>query len=117
MRNGSAVMTLNHGAPVETVMYYPSGGVLVSAGGNYVRLWDILGGGVVLHEMSNHQKTITSLCLDASGKRLFTGGLDHFIKVAFYLPTLNIPRFTTRILMALCTHLLGTHQFSLWQLP
>lgn len=76
IRSGSVVQELDHGTPVESALMFPSGGTCVSAGGNYVRVWDILSGGRLLLSFSNHQKTIMSLCFDGRGQRLLTGGLD-----------------------------------------
>ena len=58
---------------------YPSGGTCVSAGGNYVKVWDLLSGGRLLLAFSNHQKTITSLCFDGSAQHLLTAGLDKLV--------------------------------------
>ncbi|CAN0373747.1 unnamed protein product, partial [Hapterophycus canaliculatus] len=59
-------------------------GLCVSAGGNEVKVWDLLGGGGqgrLLHTLANHQKTVTCLALDGTGSRLLTGGLDRHVKI------------------------------------
>lgn len=89
MRENSAKFTLNHGDPVESVLMYPSGSILVSAGGNKIKIWDLLGGGKLLYTLSNHQKTITSLCMNGERTRLISGGLDHYIKV-YDVTTFNV---------------------------
>lgn len=76
-----AVMSLDHGAPVEAALIFPSGGTCISAGGNYIKVWDILSGGRLLLAFSNHQKTVTSLCFDGSSQRLLSGSLDKQLKV------------------------------------
>ncbi|KAI7863330.1 WD40-repeat-containing domain protein [Spinellus fusiger] len=81
MRQNECVMTMRHGAPVESVLMYPGGGAIVSAGGPTLKVWDLLSGGRCMHEVSNHQKTITSMCFDGSASRLVTGSLDHHVKV------------------------------------
>jgi len=81
VRTGETINVLDHGAPVESVLVYPGGGVVVSAGGPIVKIWDILGGGRVLETLDNHQKTVTSLCIDSERLRLFTGSLDRNIKI------------------------------------
>eukprot|EP01105_Mastigella_eilhardi_P014248 TRINITY_DN324_c0_g1_i1.p1 TRINITY_DN324_c0_g1~~TRINITY_DN324_c0_g1_i1.p1 ORF type:complete len:469 (+),score=137.23 TRINITY_DN324_c0_g1_i1:280-1686(+) len=81
MRHNEAVMTMDHGAPVEALLYFPNGSILVSAGGTSVKLWDVLSGGTLLHELPNHQKTVTCLAMDSSASRLLSGGVDHFVKV------------------------------------
>jgi U3 small nucleolar RNA-associated protein 15 len=81
LRSNSCVMSMNHGAPVEDVLMYPGGGAIVSAGGNTVKVWDLLSGGRAMHLVSNHQKTITSMCFDGSCNRLLTGSLDQHVKI------------------------------------
>ena len=69
-------MTLDHGAPVESLVVYPSGSTCVTAGNNYIKVWDLLNGGRPLCKFSNHQKTITCLAFDGTCKRLLSVGLD-----------------------------------------
>lgn len=92
---GGEAMCMEHGAPVEDVLVYPTGGgsMAVSAGGPLLRVWDLIGGGRCTHAISNHQKTITKLALSVDsgasfsaeggegGMRLLSGGLDHLVKV------------------------------------
>ncbi|KAF7721902.1 snoRNA-binding rRNA-processing protein [Apophysomyces ossiformis] len=80
-RQNECVMTMKHGAPVESVLMFPGGGAVVSAGGPTLKVWDLLAGGRCMHAISNHQKTITSLCFDGSASRLVTGSLDHHVKI------------------------------------
>jgi U3 small nucleolar RNA-associated protein 15 len=75
------VASMDHGAPVEALVFFPSGNALVSAGANYLRVWDLLAGGRVIAEVANHQKTITALALDATGTRMLSGGADRLVKV------------------------------------
>ena len=44
----AAGMTLDHGAPVEDIAWFPTGSLLVSVGGQDVCVWDVLGGGRLL---------------------------------------------------------------------
>ncbi|KAG8456478.1 hypothetical protein GDO86_002311 [Hymenochirus boettgeri] len=76
-----SIMSMDHGQPVESVLLFPSGGLLVSAGGRYVKVWDILKGGQLLVSLKNHHKTVTCLCLSSSGQRLMSGSLDRHVKV------------------------------------
>ncbi|XP_067424970.1 U3 small nucleolar RNA-associated protein 15 homolog [Emydura macquarii macquarii] len=80
-RREKSVMTVEHGQPVESVLLFPSGGLLVSAGGRYVKVWDILKGGQLLVSLKNHHKTVTCLCLSSSGQRLLSGSLDRHVKI------------------------------------
>ena len=77
----SAIMEMKHGDPVNSVLFLPGGGLCLSAGGNTVKVWDILGGGRLVTEWSNHQKTITTMCLDGTSSRILTGGLDGHVKI------------------------------------
>ncbi|TNN40486.1 U3 small nucleolar RNA-associated protein 15 [Liparis tanakae] len=80
-RADRSVMTMDHGHPVESLLLYPSEGLLVSAGGRYVKVWDLLKGGQPLVSMKNHHKTVTSLCLSSNGQRLLSASLDRHVKV------------------------------------
>ncbi len=42
VRSAQAVMELDHGAPVEALAFFPSGGLAVSAGGSYLCIWDVI---------------------------------------------------------------------------
>ncbi|KAA0171035.1 hypothetical protein FNF28_01040 [Cafeteria roenbergensis] len=74
-------MKMNHGAPVSSCVCLPGGSLLVTAGSNYFKVWDLTAGGKLLQTVSAHQKTITTLCLSAQGDRLLSGGLDGHVKV------------------------------------
>lgn len=80
-RTNKNVLCVEHGQPVESVLLFPSGGLLVSAGGRYVKVWDMLKGGQLLVSLKNHHKTVTCLCLSSSGQRLLSGSLDRKVKV------------------------------------
>eukprot|EP00656_Telonema_subtile_P043750 TRINITY_DN50068_c0_g1_i1.p1 TRINITY_DN50068_c0_g1~~TRINITY_DN50068_c0_g1_i1.p1 ORF type:complete len:371 (+),score=73.18 TRINITY_DN50068_c0_g1_i1:73-1185(+) len=80
-RTGGAVMEMDHGHPVEALISYANGAVVVSAGGQWVKVWDVSGGGKLLHAFSNHQKAVTSLCFDGTSGRLLSGSLDGFVKM------------------------------------
>ena len=79
-RDTGTCLTLEHGAPVESVLMFPSGGLLLSAGGSFVRVWDVRSS-CCIKEFSNHHKTVTQLALSSDGRRLFTGSLDGLLKV------------------------------------
>ncbi|KAG9272989.1 U3 small nucleolar RNA-associated protein 15 homolog [Astyanax mexicanus] len=81
MRVGGSVMTMQHGHPVESVLLYPSEALLVSAGGRYVKVWDLLKGGQQLVSLKNHHKTVTCACLSTTDNKLLTGSLDRHVKV------------------------------------
>ena len=67
--------------PVEQVLMFPSGTVVLSSAGPILRVWDLVAGGKCMRAMSNHQKTVTSLAFNSNASRLLTGSLDHMVKV------------------------------------
>ncbi|KAI4374321.1 hypothetical protein MLD38_012328 [Melastoma candidum] len=92
-----SVMEVNHGKPVEDVVYLPSGSLIATAGGNTVKVWDLISGGRMVCEMESHNKTVTSLCVGRVGKpgrgdageegmeyRILSVGLDGYLKVFDY---------------------------------
>lgn len=81
MRAGKSVFTMPHDDPVESVLFFPSGACIASAGGCSIKIWDVLGGPKPLFVLGNHQKTVTSLCFDGTGMRMLSGSLDHQVKV------------------------------------
>ncbi|KAH8287672.1 hypothetical protein KR054_011337 [Drosophila jambulina] len=80
-QEAAVVRTLDHGAPVESMLFLPNGGIFVSAGGTQVRVWDMLSGCRLLTMMSQHHKTVTCLRLGSDGRRLFSSGLDRHVKI------------------------------------
>ncbi|XP_074650332.1 U3 small nucleolar RNA-associated protein 15 homolog [Tubulanus polymorphus] len=80
-RMDSSVLTVDHGYPVESVLMFPSGGTFISAGGNFIKVWSALSGGKLLASVSNHHKTVTSLCFSSDCKRLLSGSLDRHVKI------------------------------------
>ncbi|XP_064546651.1 U3 small nucleolar RNA-associated protein 15 homolog [Drosophila montana] len=73
--------TLDHGSPVESMLFLPSGSIFITAGGTQVRVWDLISGCRLLTTMSQHHKTITCLRLGSDGRRLLSGGLDRHVKI------------------------------------
>ncbi|CAM6119018.1 unnamed protein product [Calypogeia fissa] len=91
VRTSKSILQLQHGAPLEDVLFFPSGGLVATAGATEVKIWDILGGGRLLHVLGSHQKTVTKLCIttpQVSGSgimgtspRLLSASLDGHVKV------------------------------------
>uniref|UniRef100_A0A8C5GXV6 U3 small nucleolar RNA-associated protein 15 homolog n=1 Tax=Gouania willdenowi TaxID=441366 RepID=A0A8C5GXV6_GOUWI len=81
VRTDKSVMTMDHEQPVESLLLYPSEGLLVSAGGRFVKVWDLLKQGQPLVSLRNHHKTVTCLCLSKNGERLLSASLDRHVKV------------------------------------
>lgn len=78
---------------MEDAVFLPSGGIVATAGGNSVKLWDLVGGGRLLFSMESHNKTVTSLCVGRIGNdfgeesnqfRIMSVGLDGYLKVFDY---------------------------------
>lgn len=80
-RSQECLATLEHQAPIEDVVALPGGGIIISAAGNEVKVWDVMGGFRLLDTLSAHQKAVTSLSYDPSRSRLFTSSLDSTVKV------------------------------------
>lgn len=88
-RQKASIMTFAHSQPVETCMFAPSGGIVLTASGSEVKLWDVVGGGRCLHTFNNHQKNVSALCMDGGSSRVLSAGLDGHVKV-YSLETLQV---------------------------
>ncbi|KAE9618464.1 hypothetical protein Lal_00047453 [Lupinus albus] len=94
VRDSKHAMQVNHGSPVEDVIFLPGGGMIATAGGDSVKFWDLIGGGKLLYSMESHNKTVTSICVGQIGKeskeeswnqyRVLSVGLDGYLKVFDY---------------------------------
>lgn len=80
VRSNKEIMSLDHGSPLESLVFLPSGGIFLSAGGNDIKVWDAIAGGRQLMKISHHTKTVTSLCLSSDGRHLISGSLDRQVK-------------------------------------
>lgn len=80
-RTNTPVLSVDHGAPVESILFLPSGGIFLSAGGTEIRVWDALAGGRLLAKTSQHHKTVTCLTLASGNKRLMSSSLDRHVKI------------------------------------
>lgn len=79
-RSNKSVLSVNHGSPVESVLFIPSGGIFISAGGTDIKFWDAVNGGRHLGNISQHTKTVTCLSMSADGRHLISGSLDRHVK-------------------------------------
>lgn len=80
-RTEKQVLSVNHGSPVESIIFLPSAGTFLSAGGTDIKIWDALAGGKLVGSISQHHKTITCLRLASNNKRLLSGSLDRHVKI------------------------------------
>lgn len=85
---GAAVLTFKHAAPVEEVLPLPTGTTVLAAADNAISVLDLVAA-KPLRIITNHQKTVTSLCLASNGKRVVSGGLDGHVKI-FETGTWNV---------------------------
>lgn len=94
VRTQASVMNLDHGAPIESLAWFPSAGLIATAGGPMVCVWDVMTGRRV-QRLTNHQKTVMCVRVVAdvgppsrgaadahvTATRMFTGSLDGHLKV------------------------------------
>jgi U3 small nucleolar RNA-associated protein 15 len=79
-RSNECTMTINHGAPLESIVFHPTGGIFITAGGNNIKFWDAVAGGKNLGKISQHTKTVTCLNITSDGRHLISGSLDRHVK-------------------------------------
>lgn len=80
-RTEKAILNVNHGSPIESLLFLPSGGVFLSAGGTDIKIWDTVAGGKLIGSVVKHHKTVTCLKLASDNKRLLSGSLDRHVKI------------------------------------
>ncbi|KQK20321.1 protein SLOW WALKER 1 [Brachypodium distachyon] len=109
-RTGKAPsLSFSHGASVESVLFLPSGGLLATAGGNMVKIWDVIGGGQLVHSVESHVKTVMALALgkmDNTGEtRLLSAGSDGYLKSFDYgkLKITHSMRYPKQLLSVACS--------------
>ncbi|CAD5206486.1 unnamed protein product [Bursaphelenchus okinawaensis] len=79
--NKQCSIQMNHDAPVEKVLLTSNDRLLISAGGNCVKFWDLAAGGRLIQTLENHNRTVTSLAMSQDKKYLLSGGLDRRVHV------------------------------------
>ncbi|XP_011688493.1 PREDICTED: U3 small nucleolar RNA-associated protein 15 homolog [Wasmannia auropunctata] len=80
-RTNKKIFSVNHDAPVESLLFLPTGGIFLSAGGTDIKVWDALTGGKLLAKITQHHKTVTCLKIASNGHRILSGSLDRHVKV------------------------------------
>ncbi|XP_047506302.1 U3 small nucleolar RNA-associated protein 15 homolog [Pieris napi] len=80
-RCNETILSVNHGSPVESTLFLPSGGIFVSAGGTEIKVWDLFNGGKLLANISQHHKTVTTIRLASNNSRLVSASLDRHVKI------------------------------------
>ncbi|XP_076181900.1 U3 small nucleolar RNA-associated protein 15 homolog [Ptiloglossa arizonensis] len=81
IRTNTKILNVSHEAPVESLLFLPSGGIFLSAGGTEIRVWDALAGGRLLAKITQHHKTVTCLKIASNGHRILSGSLDRHVKI------------------------------------
>ncbi|KAH8893537.1 WD40 repeat-like protein [Thozetella sp. PMI_491] len=74
-----SVLTFKHADPIEEVLPLNGTTILAAAGSN-ISVLDLVAA-KPLRLISNHQRTVTSLCLASNSTRVISGGLDGHVKV------------------------------------
>ena len=78
-RQRNSIHSFEHNVPVEKCLIAPSGTTMFSAGGNEIKVWDVVAG-KLLHCFSSHQKNVTDICMDGTKSRLLSCALDGHVK-------------------------------------
>jgi U3 small nucleolar RNA-associated protein 15 len=74
-------LVIQHGKPLEDVLFFPSGGLFASAGGTDVKVWDMVGGGrQVQTKLTMAAPRESSTALEQDAPRLLTSSLDGHIQ-------------------------------------
>ena len=60
---------------------YANETLAITAGGLYLKVWDLLGGGRLLTSLSNHHKSILCTGFTSEQNYLLSGGLDRHVKI------------------------------------
>jgi WD40 repeat protein len=60
---------------------YANETLAITAGGLYLKVWDLLGGGRLLASLSNHHKSILCTGFTSEQNYILSGGLDRHVKI------------------------------------
>ena len=63
------------------VLLYANETLAITAGGLYLKVWDLLGGGRLLASLSNHHKSILCAGFTSEQNYILSGGLDRHVKI------------------------------------
>ncbi|XP_037039954.1 U3 small nucleolar RNA-associated protein 15 homolog [Bradysia coprophila] len=89
IRTNSIVFEVDHGFPIESVMFLPTSGLFASCGGPRVTIWDVFAGGKLLTTLPDRVRNITCLQMACNGSRLLSGGWDQEVHI-FDMTTFRI---------------------------
>jgi len=81
VRVPTSVWTVDHGDPVNAILVLPNSGIVISAGGTVIKVWDAVAGGSLLAKITQHNKSVTCLALASEGRRIMSGSLDCHVKI------------------------------------
>lgn len=78
----AASFQVDHGHPIEAAVAFPSGTLLITAGGPEVKVWDFTMSGRLVQGIPDaHSKAVTAVCLDSTASVLLTASFDGYAKV------------------------------------
>eukprot|EP01100_Stratorugosa_tubuloviscum_P000684 TRINITY_DN1150_c1_g1_i1.p1 TRINITY_DN1150_c1_g1~~TRINITY_DN1150_c1_g1_i1.p1 ORF type:complete len:539 (+),score=175.17 TRINITY_DN1150_c1_g1_i1:94-1617(+) len=80
LREPNCIRDFQHEAPVESVVSFSSGLMIITADKNNIKVWDVRQNRQMSTVVS-HQKTVTGLALGSSEAYLFSCSLDKTIKI------------------------------------
>jgi U3 small nucleolar RNA-associated protein 15 len=66
---------------VEDLLFFPSGAVLLTAGGNSVQAFDLLSAGAPVAKLQSHHKAVTCLAFADGHSQFLSGSIDTHVKV------------------------------------
>lgn len=81
-RSRESVMHIKDvGAAIESLVFLPSGGLIICASGSEIKVFDAIAGGRQLMNIAQHTKTVTCVKTSADGRHIISGSLDRHVKI------------------------------------
>ncbi|XP_014473334.1 PREDICTED: U3 small nucleolar RNA-associated protein 15 homolog [Dinoponera quadriceps] len=80
-RMNKKILSVNNDASVESLLFLPTGGIFLSAGGTDIKVFDVFAGGRLLAKITQHHNTVTCLQIASNGRRIMSGSLDGHVKI------------------------------------
>ncbi|KAG4301463.1 hypothetical protein PCANB_002378 [Pneumocystis canis] len=76
------IKNMNHGESIDAVLSLKDGSIILSAGGPFIKVWDVVAGkDRPLKVIRGHQKNVVCLSKNKEDSRIISGGLDGYIKI------------------------------------
>lgn len=80
-KNDIPILKLNHGSPIESMVFLHNGAIIVTAGMNSIKLWSIIDNGRLVQEIIVHHKSITKISVSPDSRFLLSSSLDQSVKI------------------------------------